>query len=73
MKKIYKESVMEDAKYFCDVHPDIECFSKIEGISWYGSRFDMMNIEMHLCDKCLTDFYKHIQEKYKIEPKEFEI
>lgn len=64
---------MEEAAYFCDVHPDKECYSRIESVSWYGSKFDMMKLELNLCDECLTEFYEYMKEKYKVEPKEFDL
>ena len=73
MKRITQESVIEEAKYFCDKHPDRECFSELKAASWYGSKFDMMGIEIHLCDECLTDFYTECWAKYIMKPKDIEI
>lgn len=73
MKKIIQESVREEAKYFCDVHPDIECFSELKIASWYGSKFDMSGIELHLCDDCLQEMYDELYEKFAIKPKNIEI
>ena len=73
MKKILRESVIEDAQYFCDLHPDRECYSHLKTASWYGSEFDMTGIEVHLCDACLFDMYKLLQQKFGIEPKDIEI
>jgi hypothetical protein len=70
MKKIIREQILEEYKYYCDVHPERECFSKIESVSWYGSTFDMMVIEVHLCDECLAEFYTHMEQKYKKTPEE---
>lgn len=64
---------MEEATYFCDKHPDRECFSELKTTSWYGSSLDMTGIEIHLCDECLMDFYMECYSKYKIEPKSLEI
>jgi hypothetical protein len=73
MKKILTQSVIEDAQYFCDVHPDRECYSELKTMSWYGSDFDMSGVEVHLCDECLADMYKLIEEKFKIKPRDIEI
>lgn len=73
MKKITQEKVMEEAKYFCDVHPERECYSQVQSSSWYGSKFDMMGLMFHLCDECLEEFYAYIKEKYKIETKDIEL
>ena len=70
MKRVIKEQVLEDAKYFCDKHPDRECFSEIKTASWYGSNFDMLGLEFHLCDECLEELYKEFKEKYNITPKD---
>lgn len=73
MKKVLKEQVMEDAKYFCDVHPDRECFTELQTSSWYGSEFDMMQVKLHLCDECLTELYAHLKAKYGVEPKDIDL
>ena len=73
MKKIIVEKVLEDVKYFCDKHPDKECYSELRTSSWYGSGYDMMGVEIHLCDECLTEMYKLIKEKFGVEPKDIEI
>lgn len=63
-------TTIENIAYYCDVHPDRECFSQIETNSWYGSEFDMQHAELHLCDECLKEFYAHLKSKYNIDPKE---
>ena len=73
MKKVLKEKVLEEATYFCDKHPDRECFSELKTASWYGSTHDMTGIEIHLCDECLDDFYKHCWATYAITPKDIDI
>jgi hypothetical protein len=73
MKKIITQGVLEDAKFFCDKHPDRECFSEIKTASWYGSNFDMMGTEFHLCDECLEELYKEFKARYNVTPKDIEI
>ena len=73
MKKILTEKVREEAQYFCDKHPEHECFSELKTASWYGSELDMTGIEIHLCDECLREFYKECLEKYGIKPHDIEI
>ena len=73
MKQVIQKEVLEDAKYFCDAHPDRECFSQLESISWYGSRFDMMRLQLNLCDECLEKFYTEMKAKFNVEPKEIEL
>jgi hypothetical protein len=73
MKKIVKEGVLEEPKFYCDKHPDRECFSELKTASWYGSKFDMMGIELHLCDVCLFDLYKQLQKDFGIEPTSLDI
>lgn len=73
MKSIIRESVKEEAKYFCDKHPDRECYSELRTLSWYGSDFDMMGLEIHLCDECLTNMYKLLEKEFSVKPKEIEI
>lgn len=73
MKRVLKESVIEEAQYFCDKHPDRECFTELKTASWYGSSFDMTGIEIHLCDECLANFYMECYDKYAVKPKDIEI
>jgi len=73
MKVVTQELVREEAKYFCDKHPDRECFSELKTASWYGSSHDMTGIEIHLCDECLEEMYKFLEEKFGIKPKDIEI
>jgi len=73
MKVITKESIKEESKYFCDKHPDRECYSEIRTISWYGSKFDMMGMEIHLCDECLENMYAVLEKEFLTKPKELEI
>lgn len=68
MKKIITPAIHEEASYFCDKHPERECFTEIRSSCWYGSGFDMNNIKMNLCDECMEEFYKIIKEKFGVEP-----
>ncbi len=70
MKKIIVQSVREEAQFFCDKHPERECYSELKTLSWYGSIFDNMRIEIHLCDECLENLYAEIKLKLGIEPKD---
>ena len=65
-----KEIVAAETKYFCDVHPDRECFSELRTASWYESKFDLTGLEIHLCDECIEEFYAYMEQKYKIKPKD---
>lgn len=73
MKKISVEKVLEEAQYFCDKHPDRECFTELKIASWYGSKLDMTGIEVHLCDECLDAMYKLLEAQFHVKPKEIEI
>lgn len=70
MKKIIVQPVREEAQFFCDKHPERECYSELKTMSWYGSEFDNMVIEIHLCDECLKQLYAEIKENFGIEPKD---
>jgi hypothetical protein len=73
MKKVTQQRFEEEAVYFCDKHPERECFSQLKLISWYGSKFDMNHAEVHLCDECVIEMYDCIQQKFGITPKELEL
>ena len=73
MKKVIVEGVLEEAKYFCDKHPERECFSELKTASWYGSSHDLTGIEIHLCDECLDELYADLKRKFEVEPKDIDI
>ena len=70
MKKEVFDGALSETKFYCDKHPDRECFSEVKSASWYGSEFDMTGIELHLCDSCLFDLYKQFQRDFKVSPKD---
>ena len=72
MKKVIVERVREDAKYFCDKHPDRECYTSVRTSCWYGSRFDMLNLRANLCDECMTNFYQMMKDNFNVKPVEDE-
>jgi len=70
MKKITVQPVHEEAQFFCDKHPERECYSELKTMSWYGSEFDNMGIKIHLCDVCLFDMFKYLQKEFGVTPKD---
>lgn len=68
MKKVIVQKVREEAKYFCDKHPDREAFTKVASSCWYGSKFDLQHIQMNLCDECIETFYKLVKENFGVSP-----
>ena len=73
MKIVSKPYQTEEANYFCDKHPDRECYNQIKSMCWYGSKFDCFNLEAHLCDECMEDFHKYMKNSFNVEPKETSI
>ena len=73
MKKIITQGIMEEAIYYCDKHPEKECFSELKAASWYGSKFDMTGIEIYACDECLQEVYNYLENQFQIKPKEIEL
>lgn len=72
MKKILVAPVRGEAKYYCDKHPDRECSSEVRTMCWYGSQFDLLNLNMNLCDECMDKFYALVKENFGMEPIECE-
>ena len=72
MKKIIQDRIREEAQYFCDKHPERECYSELKTASWYGSTHDLTGVEIHLCDECLEGMYKLLEERFGIKPKDIE-
>jgi hypothetical protein len=73
MKKVIVEKVHEEAKFYCDKHPDRECFTEIKSSCWYGSKFDLFHIKTNLCDECMEELYTFMKEKFGVEPFDDEI
>lgn len=73
MKKIVTQKVHEEVLYYCDKHPDRECYSELRTMSWYGSQMDMLGIEIHLCDDCLMEVYDLLDKKFGVKPKDIEL
>ena len=73
MKKIITQKALEEAQYFCDKHPERECFTELKTASWYGSKFDLTGIEVHLCDECLEEMLTLLELKFGVKPKDIEI
>lgn len=70
MKKITVPVVREESQLFCDKHRDVECFSRVSSSSWYGSGFDLMRAEVHMCDNCLSEFYQRLKDEFGVEPQD---
>jgi hypothetical protein len=70
MKKVIAQGVLEEAEYYCDKHPDRQAYSDLHTASWYGSKYDMTGIELHLCDECLEAMYKLLEIHFKVKPKD---
>ena len=73
MKKVIVPRIREDAKYYCDKHPDRECYTSIRTSCWYGSQFDLLNLHANLCDECMAEFYQMMKDKFNVEPVEEDI
>ena len=72
MKKVITPAVREESKFFCDKHPKRECFTKVVTQCWYGSNFDTLNLQLHLCDECIKSFYKYVKRNFGVDPEENE-
>jgi len=73
MKQIVTKYQPEDARFFCDRHPDRECYSELQLVSWYGSIFDMNQIKVHLCDVCVKEMYDQLKKNFNVEPRQLNI
>jgi hypothetical protein len=73
MKRVTTPFQREDATYFCDKHPDRECATQLELISWYGSIYDMTKVEAHLCDECVKEMRQLLEKEFKVKPEDINI
>jgi hypothetical protein len=73
MKVITSVYQAENAKYFCDKHPTKECFSELQLSSWYGSKFDLNIVKVHLCDECVKEMYGFLLKEFNVEPEPIDI
>lgn len=74
MKKVLREESFtpEHAEFYCDKHPTVRCYARVETIGWYGSEFDMTKTEAHLCDECMQEVNAYLKEKFGVEPQDIE-
>lgn len=68
MKRITVEKVREEAKWFCDKHPDQDSYTEVRTCCWYGSKFDLQHIKVNLCDECMEKFHSLMKENFGVEP-----
>jgi hypothetical protein len=73
MKKVVRKSRTEICEYYCDKHPTRECFTQLELSSWYGSRYDLNCVTIHLCDQCVKEMYELLEKEFKVKAKVIEI
>ncbi len=73
MKKVSQPHQSEVATYFCDKHPERECATQLEMISWYGSIYDLTKVEVHLCDECVKEMRELLEQKFKVKPEDIMI
>jgi hypothetical protein len=64
MKVITTPSVREEAKYFCDKHKTIECFTEMRMQSGYGSSYDTERITWQMCDECVKEVRQFLTERF---------
>lgn len=69
MKKVIKPFQSEQAKYYCDKHPNKEVFSELNWQFWYGSQYDLDLITVHLCDECAKKLREQLKKNFGITPK----
>lgn len=68
MKKVIVQKTQEEAEYYCDKHPDRKCYNELKTCSWYGSKFDMMSVNINMCDNCLDEMYNLLEIKFGVKP-----
>lgn len=64
MKVVTTPAVREESKFFCDKHPDTECFTEVHMLSWYGSDFDTDKLTYHLCDVCVKQLRDYMLAQF---------
>lgn len=72
MKKVIVEKVNEEIEYFCDKHPKVRAYASILAGHWYGSQFDNMTLEVHLCNECMEKFHANVKNTFGVIPKEYD-
>lgn len=68
MKTVTVQGVLEEAQYFCD-SCGVECFTELKFSAWYGSKFDLTQTTMHLCDECWERVKQSLKDGFGIEGK----
>ena len=70
MKRRTTQSQREEDTYFCDKHPDRECATQLELVSWYRSIYDLTKIEAHLCDECAKKMRQLLEKEFNVKPED---
>lgn len=68
MKVVTTPLVREESKYYCD-SCGVECFAEVKMNAWYGSKFDMTQTTIHLCDDCWERVKKTLKDNFGIDGK----
>lgn len=72
MKKVITQRVREEVEYYCD-SCGVECFTELKFNAWYGSKFDMTQSTIHLCDECWEKVKVVLKNSFEIDPKQEDI
>ena len=52
----------------CKTHTD-QAHSQLTLWFWYGSKYDMSQGNLHMCDKCAEEVMEYLKKKFDIEGK----
>lgn len=68
MKNVTTPAVREEAEYYCD-SCGVEAFIEVKMNAWYGSKFDMSQTTIHLCDDCWVRIKDTLKSGFGIDGK----
>lgn len=66
MKKVLVPKQSEEATFYCD-SCGIEAFGQLSIHFWYGSKMDMSQAQIHLCDDCAKRIMESLKTNFGID------
>ena len=64
MKKVLTPYQKEEAVLLCDKHNDRECNGHMWLTFGYGSKHDMQEMSLDMCDECADKFLAYLKKEF---------
>jgi len=64
MKKVLQPEVKEISEFRCDIHNDREACVQLTLAAGYGSKYDLQEIRLDLCDECADNLIHDLKLRF---------